>query len=102
MFGGPPPQPSPAELRAQEEEAALTVQRVITWSILLYLSPFAVKSIQKPHLRIPTNKWCATTTWVYGHNRWTTAAYTNYWHWHLDLYSAKAGTRFQDRESAGL
>ncbi|KAG4026961.1 hypothetical protein MFRU_034g00210 [Monilinia fructicola] len=46
MFGGPPPQPSPAELRAQEEEAALTVQRVITWSILLYLSPFAVKSIQ--------------------------------------------------------
>lgn len=32
-----PPQPSPAELKAQEEEAALTVQRVITWSILLYL-----------------------------------------------------------------
>ncbi|KAB8296340.1 hypothetical protein EYC80_009105 [Monilinia laxa] len=46
MFGGPPPQPSPAELKAQEEEATLTVQRVITWSILLYLSPFAVKSIQ--------------------------------------------------------
>ncbi|MBY8978743.1 hypothetical protein KHP62_23370, partial [Rhodobacteraceae bacterium NNCM2] len=46
MFGGPPPPPSAAELKAQEEEASLTVQRVITWSILLYLSPFAVKSIQ--------------------------------------------------------
>ncbi|PSS14822.1 hypothetical protein M430DRAFT_20145 [Amorphotheca resinae ATCC 22711] len=37
MFGGPPPQLSAEELKAQEAEATLTVQRIIVGSILLYL-----------------------------------------------------------------
>ncbi|KAH8765704.1 hypothetical protein F5882DRAFT_414116 [Hyaloscypha sp. PMI_1271] len=37
MFGGPAPPPSAAELKAQESEAALTVQKVVVGAILLYL-----------------------------------------------------------------
>jgi len=47
MFGGPPPQASPAEIKAQEDEAAGTVQSVIVGAVLLYLSPFAVDAIKK-------------------------------------------------------
>ena len=32
-----PPQLSPAEIKAQEEEATLTVQKVIVGAVLLYL-----------------------------------------------------------------
>ncbi|KAH8819059.1 mitochondrial import receptor subunit OR translocase-domain-containing protein [Xylogone sp. PMI_703] len=42
-----PPQPSPAELKAQEDEAALTVQKIIVGGILLYLSPFAIDFVKK-------------------------------------------------------
>ncbi|TVY91158.1 Nuclear GTPase SLIP-GC, partial [Lachnellula willkommii] len=38
MFGGPPPQLSAAEIRAQEDEANLTIQKVIVGAVLLYLS----------------------------------------------------------------
>ncbi|TAQ83847.1 hypothetical protein B7494_g7831 [Chlorociboria aeruginascens] len=41
MYGAPP-QLSAAELKAQEEEASTTIQRVILGSFLLYLSPFAI------------------------------------------------------------
>ncbi|KAH6675081.1 mitochondrial outer membrane translocase complex, subunit Tom5 [Tricladium varicosporioides] len=47
MFGGPPPQMSAAELKAQEQEAALTVQKVIVGAVLLYLSPFAIDAVKK-------------------------------------------------------
>ncbi|KAL3417163.1 hypothetical protein PVAG01_11163 [Phlyctema vagabunda] len=47
MFGGPPPQMSEAELRAQEAEASLTVQKIITAAIMLYLSPFAIDALKK-------------------------------------------------------
>jgi len=47
MFGGPPPQLSAAELKAQEDEAMSTVQRIIAGAVLLYLSPFAVDTIKK-------------------------------------------------------
>jgi len=47
MFGGPPPPPSKAELKAQEEEATMTVQSVILGSVLLYLSPFAIDYVKR-------------------------------------------------------
>ncbi|KAH8752936.1 mitochondrial outer membrane translocase complex, subunit Tom5 [Hyaloscypha finlandica] len=47
MFGGPAPPPSAAELKAQESEAALTVQKVVVGAILLYLSPFAIDAVKK-------------------------------------------------------
>ncbi|EPE29394.1 hypothetical protein GLAREA_00554 [Glarea lozoyensis ATCC 20868] len=47
MFGGPPPSLSAAELKAQEDEAIVTVQRVIVGAVLLYLSPFAIDAIKK-------------------------------------------------------
>jgi len=47
MFGGPQQPPSKAELKAQEEEAATTVTRVLVGSVLLYLSPFAVDYVKR-------------------------------------------------------
>ncbi|TVY18994.1 hypothetical protein LARI1_G004107 [Lachnellula arida] len=47
MFGGPPPQLSAAEIRAQEDEANLTIQKVIVGAVLLYLSPFAIDAVKK-------------------------------------------------------
>ncbi|TVY80440.1 hypothetical protein LSUE1_G005757 [Lachnellula suecica] len=42
-----PPQLSPAELKAQEDEATLTIQKVIVGAVLLYLSPFAIDTLTK-------------------------------------------------------
>jgi len=47
MFGGPPPQLSAAELKAQKDEATSTVQKIIVGAVLLYLSPFAVDAVKK-------------------------------------------------------
>ncbi|KAG9231572.1 mitochondrial outer membrane translocase complex, subunit Tom5 [Amylocarpus encephaloides] len=47
MFGGPPPQLSAAELKAQEQEASLTVQRSLVAAVLLYLSPFAISAVKQ-------------------------------------------------------
>jgi len=47
MFGGPPPPPSAEQLAAQNAEAALTVQKIIVGSVLLYLSPFAIDVVKK-------------------------------------------------------
>ncbi|EHL03484.1 hypothetical protein M7I_0429 [Glarea lozoyensis 74030] len=42
MFGG-----REIQLKAQEDEAIVTVQRVIVGAVLLYLSPFAIDAIKK-------------------------------------------------------
>ncbi|KAI1004553.1 hypothetical protein K3495_g3664 [Podosphaera aphanis] len=47
MFGGAPGALSAAQLKEQEKEANMTIQRVLIGSILLYLSPFAVDAISK-------------------------------------------------------
>ncbi|TVY41985.1 hypothetical protein LOCC1_G005358 [Lachnellula occidentalis] len=47
MFGGPPPQLSAAEIRAQEDEANLTIQKVLVGAVMLYLSPFAIDVVKK-------------------------------------------------------
>ncbi|KAK4216792.1 mitochondrial outer membrane translocase complex, subunit Tom5 [Rhypophila decipiens] len=47
MFGGLPPQMSPEEIRAQEAEAAFTLQQAVATAALLYFSPFLIDSVWK-------------------------------------------------------
>ncbi|KAF2156092.1 hypothetical protein K461DRAFT_291044 [Myriangium duriaei CBS 260.36] len=47
MFGGAPPPPSKAELKAQEEVARTTVTAGLITCALLYLSPFAVDYVKR-------------------------------------------------------
>ncbi|PGH17674.1 hypothetical protein AJ79_01036 [Helicocarpus griseus UAMH5409] len=47
MFAPGPPQMSEAEIKAGEQEATQTIKTVVTGSVLLYLSPFAIDFVRK-------------------------------------------------------
>ncbi|KAF2755467.1 hypothetical protein EJ05DRAFT_502926 [Pseudovirgaria hyperparasitica] len=47
MFGGPPPAPSQAELKAQEEAASNELKFALSTCFALYLSPFVIDYVRK-------------------------------------------------------